>query len=471
MNTNNIGLIIQGTLSGLGNMLVSPNLATTLENSSIKASLVDERNEIAQFIRNTVVYSVENNAQLQIFSIILTDKLDSFKRAGYVAIRLYFPKGTTSQQPIAMILNQLKDKFEEVTKTNSGSIEIYASQFYQITNAIQIIKEPETCTLGIHKKVFMSFDSQTEDISQKIQHNSAKSYFNKIYVIPSNYEVNLLQNGFIDTSKIAFKTIALNGAFHVVERISVNNHPIVFGAHNSSLSLSVLPSDQIVIDYRDGRKENVSLMASNHMITQKQYVPKSDSHYSSKGKPKSKPTGNLVLVLGVIGVVTIASFFLWPKDNVKVNYNANTETNTVTPVTTNKDTLDGTAQQQGINYKVVEINKKKFVYCIPDMGEDTAKVLAIFGIFGSTNKLAWCKEIIKNVEPTFQDEELTEKEIAKHNLTRATLEKKLVVEEKSTKKEEVKKGRTVKGKGKGAGNGVDETQINLGTSVNSNSKL
>jgi hypothetical protein len=332
MSTNKIGLIIQGTLSGLTNLVVSPNMATLLESSVVKPSLLDERNEIAQFARNTNVFSVENNAQLTIFSIILTDKLDSFKRAGYVAIRLYFPNGVVSQQPVVQILNQLKDKYEEIAKSNTGNFEMYANQFFEIVNAIQTTNGNRVPNLGIQKKACIGFDLTTEDVSQKIQNLSAKSYFSKIYAVPNPFLGNLIQNGYTDISNVHFLKLTINGMFQIVQTVTVNNQSISFDKNNFSLELNVLPSDQILINYKDGRNEQVSPQKGFHNITQKQQPrPQSHPHPKQVGSSnKNNSKNNLLFLGGLVVVLSAILFFFWPEDEITAeqeNKSATTQNN------------------------------------------------------------------------------------------------------------------------------------------------
>ena len=321
MSTNRIGLIIQGTLSGLTNLVVSPNMATLIESPVVKPSLLDERNEIAQYARNTNVYSLENNAQLNIFSIILTDKLDSFKRAGYVAIRLYFPNGVISQQPIVQILNQLKDKYEEIAKNNTGNFDMYANQFMEIVAAIQTTNATPTPNLGIHKKACFGFDVNTENVSQKIQTLTAKSYFSKIYGVPTPLLGNLIQNGYTDISNVSFHKVTINGMFQLVQNVTVNNQSIVFDKNNFSLELNVLPSDQILINYKDGRTEQVPPQKGFHNITQKQQPrPHSGNIPKQVGSSKKDNSKNNFLILGgLVVVLSVILIIYWKSGNSEVD--------------------------------------------------------------------------------------------------------------------------------------------------------
>ena len=315
MSTNRIGIIIQGTLSGLTNLVVSPNMATLLESPVVKPSLLDERNEIAQFARNTNVYSLENNAHLNIFSIILTDKLDAFKRAGYVAIRLYFPNGVVCQQPIVEILNQLKEKYEEIAKNNTGNFEMYANQFLEIVAAIQTTNGTPSTNLGMQKKACFGFDVNTENVSQKIQTLTAASYFSKIYGVPVNLLGNLTQNGYIDISHVNFHKVTINGMFQLVQNVTVNNQSIVFNKNNFSLELKVLASDQILINYKDGRTEQVPPQKVFHSITQKQQ-PRPQVHQQPK-QVGSINKNNLLFIGGLVVVLSLALYIFWPKKVIK----------------------------------------------------------------------------------------------------------------------------------------------------------
>jgi hypothetical protein len=318
MSSNKIGLIIQGTLSGLTNLVVSPNMTSLLESPSVKSSLLDERNEVAQYVRNTQLFSVESNAQLQIFSIILTDKLDAFKRAGYVAIRLYFPNGVVTKQPIAEILNQLKDKYEEISKNNIGSFELHASQFFDIVNAIPTSTVPTSVSLGIKKKAYVQFDINSEDISQKIQQLPAKSYFSKIYFVANTLAANLIQNGFIEVSGLTFSKLTINGMFQLVDKITIQNQVVAFNKNDFSLLLNVMPSDQVVIDYKDGRNEVVPAQKGFHNITQK---PK-PSPRPMPGQQKSsakKSNNNIFFLGGLAAVLGLGLYFFWLNEKSKTN--------------------------------------------------------------------------------------------------------------------------------------------------------
>ena len=313
MSSNKIGLIIQGTLSGLTNLIVSPNMTSLLESPSVKSSLLDERNEVAQYVRNTQLFSVESNAQLQIFSIILTDKLDAFKRAGYVAIRLYFPNGVVTKQPIAEILNQLKDKYEEISKNNIGSFELHASQFFDIVNAIPTSTVPTSVSLGIKKKAYVQFDVNSEDISQKIQQLPSKSYFSKIYFVANTLAANLIQNGFIEVSGLTFSKLTINGMFQLVDKITIQNQVVAFNRNDFSLLLNVLPSDQVVIDYKDGRNEVVSAQKGFHNLTQKPKPAPRPMHGQQKGTSK-KSNNELLFLGGLVAVLGLGLFLFWMKN-------------------------------------------------------------------------------------------------------------------------------------------------------------
>ena len=313
MSTNRIGIIIQGTLSGLTNLVVSPNMAILLESPVVKPSLLDERNEIAQFARNTNVYSLENNAHLNIFSIILTDKLDAFKRAGYVAIRLYFPNGVVCQQPIVEILNQLKEKYEEIAKNNTGNFEMYANQFLEIVAAIQTTNGTPSTNLGMQKKACFGFDVNTENVSQKIQTLTAASYFSKIYGVPVNLLGNLTQNGYIDISHVTFHKVTINGMFQLVQNVTVNNQSIVFDKNNFSLELKVLGSDQILINYKDGRTEQVPPQKVFHSITQQQHQQQRPQVHQHPKQVGSMNKNNLLFIGGLVVVLSLALYIFWPK--------------------------------------------------------------------------------------------------------------------------------------------------------------
>lgn len=349
MSTNKIGLIIQGTLSGLTNLVVSPNMTSLLESPSVKASLLDERNEIAQYVRNTQLFSVESNAQLQIVSIILTDKLDAFKRAGYVAIRLYFPNGVVIKQPIAEILNQLKDKYEEISKNNIGSFELHASQFFDIVNAIPTSTVPTSVSLGIKKKAYVQFDVNSEDISQKIQQLPAKSYFSKIYFVANTMAANLIQNGFIEVSGLTFSKLTINGMFQLVDKISLQNQVIAFNRNDFSLLLNLLPSDQVVIDYKDGRNEVVSAQKGIHNLTQKPKPAPRPMHGQQKSTPK-KSNNNLFFLGGLVAVLGVVLFLFFQNSGEEFPQ----ESNNTTKVIEVNDTLPKTEDLQSnpISYKL-----------------------------------------------------------------------------------------------------------------------
>ena len=356
MSTNRIGLIIQGTLSGLTNLVVSPNMATHIESPVIKPSLLDERNEIAQYARNTNVYSLENNTQLNIFSIILTDKLDSFKRAGYVAIRLYFPNGVVSQQPIVQILNQLKDKYEEIAKNNTGNFEMYTNQFLEIVAAIQTTNGTPTPNLGIQRKACFGFDVNTENVSQKIETLTAKSYFSKIYGVPTPLLGNLIQNGYTDISNVSFHKVAINGMFQLVQNVTVNNQSIVFDKNNFSLELNVLPSDQILINYKDGRTEQVPPQKGFHNITQKQQPrPHSGNIPKQVGSSKKDNSKNYFLILGgLVVVLSVILYVFWPESENVINENHLVNKKQIESEVTIKDSISNQKVEYPINGDVLE---------------------------------------------------------------------------------------------------------------------
>jgi hypothetical protein len=340
MSTNKIGLIIQGTLSGLTNLIVSPNMTTLLESPVVKPSLLDERNEIAQFARNTNVFSLENNAQLNIYSIILTDKLDSFKRAGYVAIRLYFPNGVISQQPIAEVLNQLKEKYEEIAKNNSGNFEMYANQFFEIVASIRTTNSTQTSNLGIQKKACFGFDVNTENVSQKIQNLSAKTYFSKIYGVPTPLLGNLISNGYTDITNLTFQKLTINGMFPLVQSITVNNQSVAFKNNDFSLELNVLPTDQILINYKDGRNEVVSPHKGLHSLTQRQQArPNTYPGTNQKNTSKNNTTRSNILFLGGLALLLGGGlYFFWPKSETAPK----TETYHKTPQNTDNLNINNT---------------------------------------------------------------------------------------------------------------------------------
>lgn len=375
MSTNRIGIIIQGTLSGLTNLVVSPNMATLLESPVVKPSLLDERNEIAQFARNTNVYSLENNAHLNIFSIILTDKLDAFKRAGYVAIRLYFPNGVVCQQPIVEILNQLKEKYEEIAKNNTGNFEMYANQFLEIVAAIQTTNGTPSTNLGMQKKACFGFDVNTENVSQKIQTLTAASYFSKIYGVPVNLLGNLTQNGYIDISHVTFHKVTINGMFQLVQNVTVNNQSIVFDKNNFSLELKVLGSDQILINYKDGRTEQVPPQKVFHSITQKQHLQQRPQVHQHPKQVGSMNKNNLLFIGGLVVVLSLALYIFWPekvedvKEVIKVETKETKEEEVINielgpTYNLNPDTIECTVKRENQNDTIIKFfeHEKKLAY-------------------------------------------------------------------------------------------------------------
>lgn len=432
MNSNKIGLIIQGTLSGLTNLVVSPNMTSLLESPSVKSSLLDERNEVAQYVRNTQLFSVESNAQLQIFSIILTDKLDAFKRAGYVAIRLYFPNGVVTKQPIAEILNQLKDKYEEIAKNNIGSFELHASQFFDIVNAIPTSTVPTSVSLGIKKKAYVQFDVNSEDISQKIQQLPAKSYFSKIYFVANTLAANLIQNGYLEVTGLTFSKLTINGMFQLVDKITLQNQVVAFNRNDFSLLLNVLPSDQVVIDYKDGRNEVVSSQKVFHNLTQKPKPSSKPMHGQQKATSK-KSNKDLLFLGGLVAVLGLGLFWFWlnessepepPLEN-KNHIAKKDQTETISDTTElNTDVLPSTIEYK-LNGDVLEcivVDKSNDPYVWKNSDKDSKGLIKFRMYLGKIG--VWKPDFnIKNLINT--DTTILNKNYVKFSLDKSLIEEKL----------------------------------------------
>jgi hypothetical protein len=98
--------------------------------------------------------------------------------------------------------------------------------------------------------------------------------------------------------------------FQLVQSVTVNNQSIAFDKNNFSLALNVLPSDQILINYKDGRKEQVPPQKGFHNITQK---PLKGVGPSKKDNSKI----NLLFIGGLVVVLSLALYIFWPKDTIK----------------------------------------------------------------------------------------------------------------------------------------------------------
>jgi hypothetical protein len=164
----------------------------------------------------------------------------------------------------------------------------------------------------------VQFDINSEDISQKIQQLPAKSYFSKIYFVANTLAANLIQNGFIEVSGLTFSKLTINGMFQLVDKITIQNQVVAFNKNDFSLLLNVMPSDQVVIDYKDGRNEVVPAQKGFHNITQK---PK-PSPRPMPGQQKSsakKSNNNIFFLGGLAAVLGLGLYFFWLNEKSKTN--------------------------------------------------------------------------------------------------------------------------------------------------------
>lgn len=253
---NLFGLIIQRTTSGLNDMFVSDNLKEIRKSSEIEKTTDDENKYATKLANQSDVYTVQLTTNYRVYSLVITDAIDSFGRSGFYAIRLYAPK----KYPLAnfeVILQQINKKYLEYesNETPKNSQEYNNLLKYDIPLEV---KQQDFLHAKSNENTFCYYDPSNTQLSNIFNAKNV-ALFNKVYAFNQERAVSteiIKSIGLksLEEIKNNLKEIFINNNYKILKELKINNIPMEFNSTDSDFTVVLKKEDIIEYNTTDDSK-------------------------------------------------------------------------------------------------------------------------------------------------------------------------------------------------------------------------
>jgi hypothetical protein len=329
---NLFGLIIQRTTSGLNDIFVSDNLKEIRRTPEIENTTDDENKYATKLANQSEVYTFQITKNYRVYSLVITDAIDSFGRAGFYAIRLYTPK----KYPLAnfeVILQQINKKYQEFESTGTLKNNQEYNNLLKYDLPLEV-NQANFITKNTEEVAFCLYDANNPQLSGLFNHK-AVCLFNKIYAFNRENAVSTdiiksLGLKSFEEPRPNFKEVLINNNYRILNELKINNIPAEFNPNDKELVLVLKKEDEIEYNTTDNPKFKQAV--GSIIYVEKKYIaPQQTSRPKGPKKVGFFETyGIYFLVLVMISVLGYGSWFLLLRDD-KSTEEEQTETPIVTP--------------------------------------------------------------------------------------------------------------------------------------------